>query len=314
MNRLSTPSIFLVLACGSLGTQSHAEVPLPLNGGFDISKPGTNGVVEGVVVGSFLKGVGEAGVTIQNNTSVNWDDATTSAAGEIIDMLGWSLSNGAGGDTLNNGLNGSLAWNTFAGWGDNSRIESNILGQISPGESYTISVTMGGPAGGPRTQGIVFNLFADGVALIPDSQVDGPPGSGDFETISRTFDAASLSGFVGQDITIIIGVTDDNTAPDRIIFDDVSLVAEGGGPVASLPLIITPNESNPGNYDFTAAAKDGFVYDLVSSTDLSVDPATWPVWEDQSNLSGTDQVVTIDNISGGTDEKRFFALTEREEP
>jgi len=223
MNPLTTPSLLAVLTCGSFVTQAHAVISLPLNGGFDISKPGTNGAVEGVVVGNFLKGVGEAGVTIQGGTTVNWDDASSSSASEVIDMLGWNVANGAGGDSLTNGPGGSLAWNTFAGWGDNSRVQTDVLGQFVAGETYTISATMGGPDDGPRTQGIVFSLFADGVALIPDSQVDGTTGSGDFETISRTFDAASLSGFVGQDISIIVGVTDDNEAPNRIIFDDVSI-------------------------------------------------------------------------------------------
>ncbi len=173
---------------------------------------------------------------------------------------------------------------------------------------------VGGPSDGPRSQGIAFNLLANGVALTPDAQTDVTAGSGDFETISRTFEASSLTGVLGQDMTIIVGVTDDNTAANRIIFDDVSLVIEGGGPVATLSLSITPNESNPGNYDFTAGARDGFVYDLVSTTDLSVDPATWPVWENQSNLTGTDSVITISNVPSGTDSKRFFALVERAAP
>jgi hypothetical protein len=223
MKQFSAPSLFAVIAYVSLGTQANAAITLPLNGGFDISQPGTNGAVGGVVVGNFLRGVGEGGVTIQAGTSVEWDDATTSGEGEIIDMLGWTAVNGAGGDTLNNGPGGSLAWNTFASWGDNSRVGTGVLGQVVSGETYTITVTVGGPAGGPRSQGIAFELLADGVALVPDSQVDVTPGSGDFEVISRTFDATSLAGFVGQDLSIVVGVTDDNTAGNRIIFDDVTL-------------------------------------------------------------------------------------------
>lgn len=223
MKQLPVPSLLAVLACGSLGTQAYAAISLPLNGGFDVSKPGTGGAVGGVVVGNFLRGVGEAGVTVQAGTTVNWDDATTSLAGETIDMLGWTAVNGGGGDTLNNGPGGSLAWNTFAGWGDNSRVQSDVLGQILAGETYTITVVVGGPGNGPRSQGIAFSLLANGVALTPTSQIDVTPGLGDFETISRTFDAASLAGVVGQDISILVGVTDDNTAGNRIIFDDVSM-------------------------------------------------------------------------------------------
>lgn len=223
MNRLVTSSLVAVLACGPLGTQAYAAISLPLNGGFDISKLGTGGAVGGVVVGNFLRGVGEGGVTIQGGTSVEWDDSTTSAAGEVIDMLGWTAANGGGGDTLNNGPGGSLAWNTFAGWGDNSRVESDSLGQILAGETYTITATVGGPGNGPRSQGIAFSLLANGVALTPTSQVDVTPGLGDFETISRTYDTASLVGVVGQDISVVVGVTDDNTAGNRIIFDDVTM-------------------------------------------------------------------------------------------
>lgn len=223
MNRLPTRSLLPVLACGSLLSQAQAVISLPLNGGFDISKPGTNGAVEGVVVGNFLRGVGENGVTVQGGTTVEWEDGTTSAPDDVIDMLGWTATNGAGGDTVNNGPGGSLAWNTFAGWGDNSRVVSDVLGQIGAGQSFTITVTVGGPSDGPRSQGIAFDLLADGVALTPDSQIGVTPGNADFETISRTYDAASLAGVVGQDVSIVVGVTDDNTAGNRIIFDDVAI-------------------------------------------------------------------------------------------
>lgn len=223
MNRLPTRSLLPVLACGSLLSQAQAAISLPLNGGFDISKPGTNGSIEGVLDSGFLKGVGEAGVTVQGGSAVTWDDSTTSGPGDTIDMLGWTAINGAGGDTTDNGPGGSLAWNTFAGWGDNSRVVSDVLGQIGAGQSFSITVTVGGPSDGPRSQGIVFDLLADGVALTPDSQTGVTPGNADFETISRTYDAASLAGLVGQDVSILVGVTDDNTAGNRIIFDDVAI-------------------------------------------------------------------------------------------
>lgn len=218
-----TTTTMALLAAGLMASQaSAAPVSLPLNGGFDVSKPGTNGAIGGTLDSGFLKGVGDGGVTLQGGTTVTFDDSSTATSGDVIDMLGWNLSNGAGGDTINNGPGGSLAWNTFASWGDNSRIESDVLGQIDAGQSYTISATMGGPIGGPRSQGIAFYMLADGVILTPNASVDNN-GTGDFQTISRTYDAASLAGVVGQDVTIIIGVTDDNTAGNRVIFDDVSI-------------------------------------------------------------------------------------------
>jgi hypothetical protein len=231
-----TTKTLVVCAVGLMASQaSAAPVSLPLNGGFDISKPGTNGAIGGTVDGGFLSGVGIGGVLVKNGGGsdiglVTFDDASTAVAGDLIDMPGWNLSNGAGGDTVNNGPGGSLAWNTFAGWGDNSRVESNVLGQIEAGQSYTISATMGGPNTGPRAfvddvtgeSGIAFYMLADGVILTPDASV-GNDGTGDFQTISRTYDAATLAGVVGQDVTIVIGVTDANTNGNRIIFDDVAI-------------------------------------------------------------------------------------------
>lgn len=235
MNRLSTRTLLATLACGLLSTQAYAA---PLNGGFDISKPGTNGAVGGTLDSGFLSGVGEAGVTVRNTSVVTFDDTTTAVGpSDIIDMLGWNLSNGAGGDTLNNGPGGSLAWNTFAGWGDNSRVETDVLGQIDAAQSYTISVEVGGPGTGPISQGIAFYMLADGVILTPDSQVDVTLLDGSFETISRTYDAASLAGVVGQDVTIIVGVTDDNTAGNRIIFDNVAITPTPVPEPASLALL-----------------------------------------------------------------------------
>lgn len=215
----------VLCAAGLMASQaSAAPVSLPLNGGFDISKPGTNGAIGGTVDSGFLTGVGDGTVEVKGNGAlVTFDDSSTAGQGDFIDILGWTAVNGLGGDVTNNGPGGSLAWNTFAGWGDNSRVETDVLGQIDAAQSYTISVDVGGPATGPRSQGIVFDMLVNGVALTPDSQVDVTPGLGDFETISRTYDAASLAGVVGQDVTIVVGVTDDNTAGNRIIFDNVAI-------------------------------------------------------------------------------------------
>jgi hypothetical protein len=223
MKQLPTRTLLAAVAAGLISTQAFAApVSLPLNGGFDISKPGTGGAVGGTLDSGFLKGVGEGGVTLQGGTTVTFDDASTATSGDVIDMLGWNLANGAGGDTITNGPGGSLAWNTFAGWGDNSRIVSDVLGQIDAAQSYTITVEVGGPTTGPRAGGIVFDLLANGVVVTPDSQVDDTF-TDPFETISRTYDAASLAALVGQDVTILVGVTDDNTLGNRIIFDNVTI-------------------------------------------------------------------------------------------
>jgi len=214
MKRSLTPIALTLTTAGLLAAQASA-VTLPLNGGFDISKPGTNGAVGGTLDSGFTSGVGEGGVLIKGGGQVTFDDSSVAVDGELIDMLGWTAVNGAGGDALNNGPGGSFAWNTFAGWGDNSRVGTDVLGQIEAGQSYTISATMGGPQTGPRSQGIAFHMLADGVILTPDASV-GNDGTGDFQTISRTYDAASLAGVVGQDVTIVVGVTDDRSEERRV--------------------------------------------------------------------------------------------------
>lgn len=227
MKYLTTRSLLAVVACGLLSAQAGAApVSLPLNSGFDVSKPGTNGAIGGVMSGNFLKGVGEGGVTVQGGTTVTFDDSSVANPDDVIDLLGWNIVNGtAGGDLVNNGPSGSLAWNAFAAWsgGDYPRIGTDVLGQIEAGQSYTISVEVGGPGSGPISGPLAFHMLADGVMLTPDSQVDPSLFDGSFETMSRTYDAASLAGMVGQDVTIVVGVADDNTLGNRVIFDNVAI-------------------------------------------------------------------------------------------
>ena len=81
-----------------------------------------------------------------------------------------------------------------------------------------------GPDDGPIVGPLAFHLLADGVQLTPTSFVDPTlPNGGAFQMISRTYDAASLAGNIGQSMSIVLGVEDANTAGNRVIFDDVSL-------------------------------------------------------------------------------------------
>ncbi len=60
--------------------------------------------------------------------------------------------------------------------------------------------------GGDRRQILfVLELLADGVALTPGSSED-PALSGEWQEFSRTYDAASLAGHVGESLTIRLGV------------------------------------------------------------------------------------------------------------
>ena len=236
-----------------------------------------------------------------------------------LDLPGWAPLQ-SGNDILGNGVDGTTGMNVFAAWGGDGRIKSaEPLGVFQAGGTYTITAMVGGPPPGPIGGPLAFHLIVDdesnpeGTRLVPSESQDPVAPDGSFQMISRTYDAASIADHVGKSFKIVLGVEDANDFANRVIFDNVSLVTDAE-PVPTLPLTISENEANPGNFDFSAGAKDGFLYDLVSSTDLSVDPSTWPVWEGQENLAGTSPQITISNVPGGTDEKRFFALIEKEAP
>jgi hypothetical protein len=85
---------------------------------------------------------------------------------------------------------------------------------------------------------------------------------------------------------------------------------QAGTGATAMQLVITPHASNPGNYDFEWNSQAGKVYDLVSATDLSTAPTTWPVWDAQSNIASGGATTTLSDIPGGGDLKRFFAVVE----
>lgn len=62
--------------------------------------------------------------------------------------------------------------------------------------------------------------------------------------------------------------------------------------------------------DFRWPSKSGSVYDLVSSTNLGMDPATWPVYFNYSNMTASGTGYNYLTISRNGD-KRFFAIIER---
>lgn len=293
-------------------------------GDFEIYKPGSNYTIAATwgSGNSFARGVGD-GIELQNGTVTYADGSDPGVSGDGIpdfDLPGWAALQ-SGNDTLANGVDGSTGMNLFAAWGGDGRIKSaEPLGVLQSGSTYTITTMVGGPAGGPIGGPLAFHLIVDdneitpdGTRLVPSEFQDVVAPDGSFQMISRTYDATSIADHIGKPFKISLGVEDANDFANRVIFDNVSLFVEGA-PAADIPLTITPNEANPGNYDFSAGARDGFLYDLVSSTDLSTDPATWAVWEGQGDLAGTSPSITISNVPGGTDEKRFFALIEKEAP
>jgi len=286
-------------------------------GDFQMYKPGTNYTVTATfgAGNSFARGVGE-GIELAGGTVTYSDGSPDGIQGDgipDIDMPGWKPLQ-SGNDLFGNGLDGSTGMNLFAAWGGDGRVESaEPLGFIEAGAVYTIKVMVGGPDSGPIQGPLAFHLYADGVELTPSERVDPVlPGGGVFQEISRTYDTDSIADHIGAEFTIVLGVEDANDFANRVVFDDVSLEVEAGAPL--LPLVISPNEETPGNFDFVWGSNAGSLYDLVSSTDLSIPPVEWAVWEGQSDIEATGPTMTLTNIPGGGDRRRFFAMIEKEAP
>jgi len=241
---MNTRSAVLTLAAVAMGAlaigQVQAETIDVPNGEFNVYKPGTNYTVLATFAGavgsfeSYASGVGDNLDVIGTTGMADYADATT---GTTVDFPGWVVVQGAS-DLSNNGVDGSTGLNVFAAWGSDCRRESaESLGNLQDG-TYTLSAMVSGPvAAGP----MALDLMAGGVALTPSSSVEPTGGAvGDWQEISRTYDAAAVAAYIGQPMTIVIGVQDANDLADRAVFDDVQLdVIESGPP----PPAITPSSA-----------------------------------------------------------------------
>ena len=95
--------------------------------------------------------------------------------------------------------------------------------------------------------------------------------------------------------------------------DNLSINGEVGGMPETFQLIITSNATNPGHYDFRWGSRDGKLYDLVSSTDLSTAPVDWPVWQGHSDIDSAPPENTLTDVPG-EGPTRFFAMIEKDAP
>ncbi|MDF1711893.1 MAG: hypothetical protein P1U90_06615 [Akkermansiaceae bacterium] len=285
-------------------------------GDFEIFKPGTNYTVPATFVAgnSFARGVGD-GIELAGG-SVSYDDGSPDGINgdgiPDLDLPGWEPLQ-SGNDLVGNGFNGTTGMNLFAAWGGDGRIQTaGSLGTIQGGETITITVMVGGPDSGPIQGPLAFHLVADGVQLEPSASVDPTlPNGGAFQMISRTYDAAALAGSIGASTKIVLGVEDDNDFANRVIFDNVTIEGLSGPPAdGELALSISPMSADPDLFDFAWNSKTGFVYDLVSSDDLTEPIENWTVWEGQSDIPGTGSEITISEVFSG-DSKRFFAIVEK---
>jgi len=90
------------------------------------------------------------------------------------------------------------------------------LGNIASGATYTLSMYANGSA-----TPVVLKLLANGTVLTPSSSV-WPTLSDTHQLFSRTYNAADITSYVGQAMTIVLGV-DRNASGAQSHFDDVAL-------------------------------------------------------------------------------------------
>lgn len=100
----------------------------------------------------------------------------------------------------------------------------------------------------------------------------------------------------------------------RTVLDNVSFDAIDSDLPLSFALIITPHATNTGNYDFEWESQSGKLYDLVSAIELVNPPASWPVWNDNADITSGGTTTTLLDVPGGADPMRFFAVLEKDVP
>ncbi|HJM64601.1 MAG TPA: Ig-like domain-containing protein [Roseibacillus sp.] len=170
---------------------------------------------------------------------------------------------------------------------------------------------------GSGTRTLYYRSPSDSGYLVSTAAYTGTTGGvGDF-----------LIGALGNGGAAVLNLVANGRIDDVALFNRELTAAEVGsiwdaGSVAAAitgpdPLVLKISR-NGGNLDFEWNSLSGMQYDLVSSTDLSSAPATWPPYDDG--------VTTYENIpASGTDTNtlsgvvplggvRFFALTEEPIP
>ena len=204
------------------------------NGDFELLyKTGTE--IAGVVAGgAWSMGVGPD-CPIDGGTGYEFSDGTTGENADIpgwvgYDQTGWIADGGTyDRDTTNVDFQGNISFvggNQFfgangGGWGNpaggliTSAASLGIVGDAT----YVLSMTARAPDGAATP--VVLDLLADGVVLTPTSSVD-PALTGEWQEVSRTYDAASLAGVLGQDLTIVLGVGRGASGAQSHV-DDISL-------------------------------------------------------------------------------------------
>ncbi|NQU21180.1 MAG: hypothetical protein HQ567_07855, partial [Candidatus Nealsonbacteria bacterium] len=186
-------------------------IPVP-NGSFEeIYQPGST-TITADIGGGWTNGVGPD-TAMESGQTAAYSDGTT---GTVVDVPGWINTPGwppsytwpkgcgsiAGQGPAPDGVYYYTANGGEWGNGQGGAIESDApLATVGGGVTYTVSML----ANGPVTP-VVLELLANGVALTPSSSVDPAAAPYTWEDeFSRTYDHASLTGHLGESLTIRVG-------------------------------------------------------------------------------------------------------------
>jgi hypothetical protein len=172
---------------------------------------------------------------------------------------------------------------------------------------------VGGPDAGPIQGPLAFHLAADGVQLTPSEVVDPTlPNGGEFQEISRTYDADSIADHIGAEMTIVLGVEDANDFANRVVFDDVSLVTDGPGPRFDITEIIYSPESQQVTLTWRDTGAE--TYAVRYSTDLTnwdADLDDGITADDDENPDDGDRITKTFDIPGLAVDGRIYFRVEQ---
>ncbi|UCG49577.1 MAG: hypothetical protein JSU94_07310 [Phycisphaerales bacterium] len=228
----------------AVGRVQADTVTVP-NGDFElIYKPGSTTITGQLspAGGSWTQGVGP-NCPIDNG-QYNFSDESSGTEADIpgwlgYDKAGWIAWGGTyGRDQTTGNLQGSIANqanHTSGGvncylanggsWGNSAGgliVSEASLGNVLTNATYTLSMYAKGAA-----TPVVLELLAGGTVITPSSSVS-PTLSSSWQEFSRTYDYEDLTSYVGQPLTILLGV-DRDASGTQTQFDDVSLSRCYGG-------------------------------------------------------------------------------------
>jgi hypothetical protein len=191
--------------------------------------------------------------------------------------------------------------------GFDNGIRQILTSNLAPNLVYKLDVAIGNPAlynVPPPAPDYRIELLAGGVLL---ASVTGSPPDDDsaFEIATVTYSSGQSPAQLGQPLEIrLIAVVDPRDDLYEVDFDDIRLTAE---PFA---LCISPNGTN---FDFEWNSQPGKVYDLVTSTDLTIPIADWPIYNDgetlYENIPAIGTTTSLAEVPSAT-ARRFFAIRE----